>query len=179
MVRVSAENKKNKNSEPDNTKVENVVVKTEKTSEKVIQNEAPAVQKTVTKPRHVKSVAKKEAGKERAKEMKEKGLGLFANKKLSPELAAICDGDTLPRTEVVKRVWLYIKTKGLSKGRIITSDEKLKTIFPTEECGDSFDMLKMSSWLSKHFLSDTTPEPTPPTPPPAPVPQTRTRRVKA
>ena len=35
--------------------------------------------------------------------MKKKGVGIFAPKKLSDALAAICGGKTMPRTEVTKK----------------------------------------------------------------------------
>merc|ERR1711964_258953 len=93
------------------------------------------------------SEAKKEAGRKRALEMKKKGLGIFAPKNLSKELAAICGKSRLPRTEVTKKVWAYIKGKHLNKGRTINTDATLKTVFPVA----SFDMLKMASYLSKHI----------------------------
>ena len=51
---------------------------------------------------------------------------------LSESLAAICGGKKMPRTEVTKKLWVYIKAKKLNNGRIITPDEKLKKIFPAK-----------------------------------------------
>merc|ERR1719198_1841943 len=62
--------------------------------------------------------------------MKKAGKGIFAPKTLSPALAAICGAKTLPRTEVTKKIWVYIKKNSLNNGRIIKPDAKLKTIFP-------------------------------------------------
>ena len=45
----------------------------------------------------------KAAGKKNALAMKTKGVGIFAPKKLSDALAAICGGKTMPRTEVTKK----------------------------------------------------------------------------
>jgi len=58
--------------------------------------------------------------------------GLFAPWNLSESLAAICGGKKMPRTEVTKKLWVYIKAKKLNNGRIITPDEKLKKIFPAK-----------------------------------------------
>merc|ERR1712196_98002 len=91
--------------------------------------------------------AMKAAGKKNAAAMKKKGLGIFAPKKLSDALAAICGGKTMPRTEVTKKIWVYIKKNKLNEGRIIKPDAKLKAVFPVA----SIDMLKMAGYVSKHL----------------------------
>ena len=46
------------------------------------------------------------------------GVGIFAKKKLSDKLSAVCGGKKeLPRTQVTKLLWVYIKKNKLSKGR--------------------------------------------------------------
>merc|ERR1711970_1070125 len=79
--------------------------------------------------------------------MKKAGKGIFAPKKLSDALAAVCGAKTLPRTEVTKKVWVYIKKHSLNNGRTIKPDATLKAIFPVP----SLDMLKMASFVSKHL----------------------------
>merc|ERR1719218_52122 len=79
--------------------------------------------------------------------MKKAGKGIFAPKVLSADMAAICGAKKLPRTEVTKKIWAYIKKSGLNKGRIITPDATLKKIFPVS----SIDMLKMAGYVSKHL----------------------------
>merc|ERR1719160_1000918 len=91
--------------------------------------------------------AMKAAGKKNAAAMKKKGVGIFAPKTLSPALAAICGGKTMPRTEVTKKIWAYIKKCGLNNGRKITPDATLKAIFPVA----SLDMLRMPGLISKHL----------------------------
>merc|ERR1712097_127365 len=76
--------------------------------------------------------------------------GIFAPKSLSPELAAICGAKSLPRTEVTKKVWEYIKKNGLNDGRTIKPDAVLKKVFPVS----SIDMLKMAGHVSKHLSWD-------------------------
>merc|ERR1711881_344801 len=85
-------------------------------------------------------------GKKNAAAMKKKGVGIFAPKKLSDALAAICGAKTLPRTEVTKKIWVYIKKNGLNNGRVIKPDAKLKAVLPVA----SLDMLKMAGHISKH-----------------------------
>merc|ERR1712196_380276 len=94
-----------------------------------------------------KSKAMKASGKKTAAMMKKKGIGLFATKTLSADLAAICGKNKMPRTEVTKAIWVYIKKNKLSKGRTITPDAKLKKVLPSA----SFSMFKMPGMLSKHI----------------------------
>merc|ERR1712164_73544 len=94
-----------------------------------------------------KSKAMKASGKKTAAMMKKKGIGLFATKTLSADLAAICGKNKMPRTEVTKAIWVYIKKNKLSKGRTITPDAKLKKVLSSA----SFSMFKMPGMLSKHI----------------------------
>merc|ERR1711937_234028 len=91
--------------------------------------------------------AKKANGKRLEAAMKKAGKGIFAPKKLSAPLAAICGVKTAPRTEVTKKIWAYIKKNGLNNGRVIEPDSALKAIFPVA----SLDMLKMAGHVSKHL----------------------------
>merc|ERR1711907_135802 len=91
--------------------------------------------------------AQSATGKKNALAMKKAGKGIFAPKKLSDALAAVCGAKTLPRTEVTKKVWVYIKKHSLNNGRTIKPDATLKAIFPVP----SLDMLKMAGYVSKHL----------------------------
>merc|ERR1712167_115015 len=93
------------------------------------------------------SKAMKAAGRKRALAMKAKGKGIFAKKKLSPALAAVCGGGSMARTDVTKKIWQYIKANKLNKGRTITPDATLKKVFPVA----SIDMLKLAGHISKHL----------------------------
>merc|ERR1712124_35067 len=85
--------------------------------------------------------AQSATGKKNALAMKKAKKGIFAPKSLSPELAAICGAKSLPRTEVTKKIWVYIKKSSLNEGRIIKPDAKLKAVLPVA----SLDMLQMAS----------------------------------
>merc|ERR1711918_307099 len=93
------------------------------------------------------TAVKKAAGKKNALAMKKKGIGIFAPKVLSPALATICGGKKMARTEVTKKIWVYIKKNKLNEGRTIKPDSTLKAIFPVA----SIDMLKMAGYVSKHL----------------------------
>ena len=91
--------------------------------------------------------AAKANGKKMAAAMKKKGVGIFAPKKLSDALAKVCGVKTAPRTEVTKKIWVYIKKNSLNNGRTIKPDATLKAVFPVA----SLDMLKMAGYVSKHL----------------------------
>merc|ERR1712159_507049 len=91
--------------------------------------------------------ASKASGRRVAAAMKKAGKGLFAPKTLSPALAAVCGGKSMPRTEVTKKIWVYIKKNKLNNGRTIKPDATLKAVFPVA----SIDMLKLAGYVSKHL----------------------------
>ena len=68
----------------------------------------------------------------------------------SAELAAVVGATPLPRTEIVKKMWEYIKKNGLhdqKNKRMINSDAKLAAIFEGEKQISMFDM---SKYISKN-----------------------------
>lgn len=69
----------------------------------------------------------------------------------SSQLATVVGSSPMPRTEVTKKLWAYIKRKGLQdqkNRRMINSDESLKPIFGGKSQVSMFDMTKM---VSKHL----------------------------
>ncbi|MDE1975118.1 MAG: hypothetical protein KGI49_01235 [Patescibacteria group bacterium] len=71
-------------------------------------------------------------------------------KKLSPELAEVVGAGPMPRTEVVSKVWEYIKKNNLQDAkdkRTINPDEKLGKVLGTAP----INMMKMAGALSKHI----------------------------
>ena len=69
----------------------------------------------------------------------------------SPELAEIVGNDPIPRTEVTKRLWDYIKKNGLqdpANKRTINADAKLKAVFDGK---DKVDMFEMTKLVGKHL----------------------------
>ncbi|XP_019238736.1 PREDICTED: uncharacterized protein LOC109218803 isoform X2 [Nicotiana attenuata] len=71
---------------------------------------------------------------------------------VSPELQTIVGQATLPRTEIVKQLWAYIRKHNLqdpnNKRKIICNDE-LRLLFET----DCTDMFKMNRLLVKHIVT--------------------------
>ncbi len=69
----------------------------------------------------------------------------------SSALAEIVGATPIPRTEVTKKLWAYIKRKGLQDAknrRMINADDKLKPIFGNKAQVSMFDMTKL---VSKHL----------------------------
>lgn len=70
--------------------------------------------------------------------------------KPSAALAAVVGADPLPRTEVVKKVWEYIKANNLqnpANKRNVICDLKLKAIMGKDEV----TMFEMTGLLGKHL----------------------------
>jgi len=69
----------------------------------------------------------------------------------SAELAAVVGSKPLPRTEVVKKMWDYIKKNKLQDAknkRMINADATLKVIFSGK---GQISMFEMSKYISNHL----------------------------
>ena len=93
-----------------------------------------------------KKKAKKSAGKKR------KPNAAFM-KPMTPSatLAAVIGSGAMPRTEVTKKIWGYIKRNGLQdkkNRRNINADDKLKAVFGGKSQVSMFEMTKL---VSKHL----------------------------
>jgi len=70
---------------------------------------------------------------------------------LTADLEAVVGKGPMPRSEVVKKLWAYIKKNNLQdpkKKRNIIADDKLKTVFGGKGVVDMFEMTKL---VSKHL----------------------------
>ena len=69
----------------------------------------------------------------------------------SPQLAAVIGSKPVPRTEVTKQLWVYIKKNGLqdkTDKRTINADAALKAVFGGKKAVSMFEMTKL---VSKHL----------------------------
>lgn len=67
---------------------------------------------------------------------------------LSPELEAVVGSGPMPRTEVTKKLWEYIKSKNLQNPenkREILADETLKKVLGGKDKVNMFEMTKLVS----------------------------------
>lgn len=70
---------------------------------------------------------------------------------ISDELAAVVGRGPMPRSEVVKKLWVYIKKNNLqdpSNKRNINADGNLKKVFGGKAVVNMFEMTKL---VSKHL----------------------------
>jgi upstream activation factor subunit UAF30 len=110
----------------------------------------PAAKKAAKKPAaKKKTVAKKKGGKTKVKRKPNPSF----MKPLTPDaaLGAIVGTKALPRTEVVKKLWAYIKRKNLQdtqNKRMINADEPLKQLFGGKKQVSMFEMTKL---VNKHL----------------------------
>ena len=99
-----------------------------------------------------KGKAKKKVGKaakKPAKKSARKPNAAFM-KPMNPSstLAAVIGGSPMPRTEVTKKLWGYIKRNGLQdrvNRRMINADDKLRAVFGGKSQVSMFEMTKLVS----------------------------------
>lgn len=72
--------------------------------------------------------------------------GLMAPLHVSPELGKIVGNAPLPRTEIIKKIWEYIKGNNLqdqNNKRMINADEQLKVVFAGKDQVSMFELAKI------------------------------------
>ncbi len=91
--------------------------------------------------------AKKPAAKKPAAAAKRKPNAAFMKEMTpSPVLAEVVGAKPLPRTEVVKKLWAYIRKNNLQdpkEKRMINADDKLKAVFGGKKQVSMFEMTKL------------------------------------
>ena len=96
-----------------------------------------------------KSAAKKTAGKKKAP--RKANAAFMAPVTPSDKLAPVVGAKPIPRTEVTKRLWAYIKKNKLQdqkNKRNINADASLKAVFGGKATVNMFEMTKL---VSKHL----------------------------
>jgi upstream activation factor subunit UAF30 len=116
-----------------------------------------AAKKSSAKKGAAKKGGAKKAAKSGAKKSAKKAAKRTPNaafmKAMTPsaQLATVVGSAPLPRTEVTKKLWGYIKKKGLQDAknrRQINADENLKPIFGGKSSVSMFEMTKL---VNKHL----------------------------
>lgn len=99
----------------------------------------------------VKKAAKKAAPKKKAakkKSARKPNAAFMAALTPSATLAAVIGSKAVPRTEIIKKIWDYIKKNGLqdkANKRMINGDDKLKAVFGGKSQVSMFDLAKIVS----------------------------------
>jgi upstream activation factor subunit UAF30 len=120
-----------------------------KAAKKSTKRAAPkkAAPKKAAKKAAPKKAAKKAAPKK--KSARKPNAAFMAPLTPSATLAEVVGSKPLPRTEVVKKIWEYIKKNGLqdkNNRRMINADGKLKPIFGK----DQISMFELAKIVNKH-----------------------------
>lgn len=108
-----------------------------------------SAKKAAKKPakKAAKKTAKKAAKKTAKKAGKRKPNAAFMKPlTLSPALAEVLGNKPLPRTEIIKKIWDYIKKNGLQDSknrRMINADAKLKVVFGGKGQISMFELAKV------------------------------------
>ena len=95
--------------------------------------------------------AKKVAAKKAPAKKRTPNAAFMKPLTLSPALAAVVGDKPLPRTEIVSKLWVYIKAKGLQdkvNKRMINADDKLKAVFGKAQVS----MFEMAGLIGKHIV---------------------------
>lgn len=91
------------------------------------------------------------AGKKKAASKRKPSAAFMKPMQPSDALAEIVGEKPLPRTEITKRVWVYIKKHKLQDAkerRNINADDKLKVVFGGKKTVNMFEMTKL---VNKHL----------------------------
>jgi chromatin remodeling complex protein RSC6 len=93
----------------------------------------------------------KKAAKAAKKPAKKANAAFMKPMTPSAALAAVIGANPMPRTEVTKKLWAYIKKNGLQdpkNKRNIKADDKLKAVFAGKGVVNMFEMTKL---VGKHL----------------------------
>ena len=125
---------------------------TKKKAKKAAKKPAKKAAKKVAK-KAAKKPAKKAAKKKPAKKKSARKPNAAFMKALTPSaaLAAVVGSKALPRTEAVKKIWGYIKSKKLQDNknrRMVNTDASLKAVFGGK---GQVSMFEIAKYLGKHL----------------------------
>jgi upstream activation factor subunit UAF30 len=120
-------------------------------SEALVKAKKAAAKKAPVK-KAVKKAAPKKAAKKSVRKTKRKASpALMKPMTPSATLAAVVGSKPIPRGQITKNLWAYIKKNGLqdkTNRRQINADDKLKAIFGGKSSVSMFEMTKL---VSKHI----------------------------
>ena len=103
------------------------------------------------KAKTAKKAPAKSAKKSAKKSARKPNAAFMAAMTPSQELSLVVGAKPLPRTEVTKKLWAYIKKNGLQdqkNKRMIKADDALKSVFGGKAQVNMFEMTKL---VNKHL----------------------------
>jgi len=106
--------------------------------------------KKAAKKGGAKKATRKSATKKRSGAKRTPNAAFMKAMQPSDQLSSVVGSSPMPRTEITKKLWQYIKRKGLQDAknrRMINADENLRPIFKKDQVS-MFDMTKL---VNKHL----------------------------
>ena len=123
-----------------------------KVAKKKVAKKKVAKKKVAKKKVAKKKVAKKKVAKKKVAKKKRKPSAAFMKPmKISDALARVVGSKPIPRTEVTKKLWAYIKKNKLQdriNKRNINADDNLRVVFGGKRQVSMFEMTKL---VNKHL----------------------------
>jgi upstream activation factor subunit UAF30 len=119
-----------------------------KTAAKKPAAKKPAAKKTAAKKAPAKKPAAKKAAAKKPAAKRKPNAAFMKAMTPSAVLAAVIGATPMPRTEVTKKIWDYIKKNKLQDAinrRLINADEKLRAVFGGKSKVSMFEMTKLVS----------------------------------
>jgi upstream activation factor subunit UAF30 len=98
-----------------------------------------------------KKASKKAPAKKKAAPKRKPNAAFMKAMQPDAALSAVIGGTPMPRTEVTKKIWGYIKKNGLQDSknrRMINADDKLRDVFGGKKQVSMFEMTKL---VNKHM----------------------------
>jgi upstream activation factor subunit UAF30 len=114
-----------------------------KTAKKAAKKSAKKAAKKAAPKKAAKKAPKKAAKKKSARKP---NAAFMAPLTLSPALSEVVGNKPLPRTQIIKKIWDYIKKNKLQDNknrRMINADAKLKTLFGGKNQISMFELAKV------------------------------------
>ena len=108
----------------------------------------PAAKKAPAKKAPAKKAPAKKAAAKKSAAKRKPNAAFMKAMQPSSTLAAVVGAMPMPRTEVTKKIWDYIKKNKLQDAvnkRLINADEKLKAVFGGKNKVSMFEMTKLVS----------------------------------
>jgi upstream activation factor subunit UAF30 len=122
-----------------------------KPAKKKVAKKKVAKKKVAKKPAQKKVAKKKVAKKKVAKKKRKVSSAFMKPMNISDALAKVVGSKPIPRTEVTKKLWAYIKKNKLQdkiNKRNINADDNLRVVFGGKRQVSMFEMTKL---VNKHL----------------------------
>ena len=110
-----------------------------------------ATKKKSSAKKGAKKASKKKTTRKAAKKKRTPNAAFMKPMQPDEALSAVVGSGPLPRTEITKKLWQYIKKNGLQDAKVrrnINADEKLGRVFGGKKQVSMFEMTKL---VNKHI----------------------------